>query len=79
MTDELGPITEVEIELLRKCCERARALYSPEEHARIAEVIETFAELRAMVVELDGADGDTILDESFLEQAIGRARARLSR
>lgn len=78
MTDELRPITEVEIQAMRDAIERVRSHLSPEDHARIMEEIEFFAELRAMVSEHDG-DGDEVLDEAFFEEARRRARARVSR
>jgi hypothetical protein len=78
MTDELRPITEVEIEAMRDAFERLRTHQSPEDHALLMEEIEFLAELRAMVSEHDG-DGDEVLDEAFLEEARRRARARVSR
>lgn len=78
MTDELRPITEVEIQAMRDVFERLRPHLSPEDHALLMEEIEFFAELRAMVSEHDG-DGDEVLDEAFFEQARRRARARVSK
>lgn len=80
MTDELRPITEVELQMMRDALERLRAVAaSYEDHACLAameEEIEFFAELRAMVIAYDG-DGDDVLDESFYEEARRRARVRL--
>lgn len=80
MTDELRPITEVELQMMRDALERLRTVAaSHEDHAclaAMAEEIEFFAELRAMVIECDG-DGDDVLDESFYEEARRRARVRL--
>jgi hypothetical protein len=78
MTDELRPITEVEIQAMRDALERTRSQHSPQDHAGMAEAIEFLAELRAMVSEYDG-DDDEVLDESFYEQALRRARARVPR
>lgn len=76
MTDELRPITEVELQMMRDAVERLRPLLSPEDHACMAEEIEFFAELRAMVSGYEG-DGDEVLDESFYEEARRRARLRV--
>jgi hypothetical protein len=79
MTDELRPITEVELQMMRDALERLRTVAaSPEEHAclaAMAEEIEFFAELRVMVSDYDG-DGDEVLDASFYEEARRRARVR---
>lgn len=80
MTDELRPITEVELQMMRDALERVRSVaVSHEDHACLAvlaEEIEFFTELRVMVSECDG-DGDEVLDASFYEEARRRARARV--
>jgi len=50
---------------------------SPEDHARLTEMVDILAELRAMVLESD-ADDDTPVGEEFLVEAIARVRARRS-
>lgn len=69
-------ITARDIQAAREMLERTRSKHSPEDHAVLLDMIEIVAELRTMVIELDGADDDMPLDEAFLTKAIARARAR---
>lgn len=70
-------ITEKEIQAARDMLERTRDQVSPEDHAGLVEMVEIVAELRALVLEYDGADDDTVVDEQLLVRATERVRARL--
>jgi hypothetical protein len=71
------PITERDLQTARETIEHTREWCSPEDHARLTEMVDILAELRAMVLESD-ADDDTPLGEEFLMEAIERVRARKS-
>lgn len=71
------PITELDLQTARETIEQTRERCSPEDHARLTEMVDILAELRAMVLESDG-DDDTPLGEEFLVEAIERVRARKS-
>ncbi len=71
-------ITELDIHAMRDVLESIRSQCSPENHTRMADMVEVLAEMMAMVRESD-ADDDTPLDEEFLAQAIERVSARKSK
>lgn len=73
------PFTGRDLQAAREALERTRGQLSPDDHARMVDMVEILAELRTMVIELDGVDGDTPIGEEFLVQAIARARARRAR
>jgi hypothetical protein len=73
------PFTARDLHGAREALDHMRGQLSPEDHARMVEMVEILAELRTMVIELDGVDGDTPVGEEFLAQAIERARARRAR
>lgn len=66
----------LDLQAMRDVVERARARLSPEDHARLTDMIEIMAELRAVVSE---ADDDAPADETLLALAIERARTRTSK
>ncbi len=70
-------ITELDIHAMRDLLERTRPQHSPEDHACLADTVEIFAEVMALVSESE--DDDALVDEALLAQAIKRARARKSR
>lgn len=64
------------LQALREDIEQVRSRMSPEDHARLTDMVDVLAELRAIVSE---ADDDAPADETLLALAIERARARRSR
>jgi hypothetical protein len=70
-------VTEQEIQAAREMLERTRAQTSPEDHATLVAMVELFAEVRALVSELDGDDDDLVDGEQIWVQANERVRARL--
>jgi hypothetical protein len=61
------------LQALRDAIDHARSQMSPEDHARLTDMVEVMSELRAIVSE---ADDDAPADETLLALAIERARAR---
>jgi hypothetical protein len=70
-------ITEADLRAMREAVENTRDQCSPENHARLTEMVDVLVELRAMVLESDAAD-DTPVGEEFLALATERVRARKS-
>ena len=71
-------VTEMDIQAARDMLERTRAQHSPEDHATLVEMVEILAEVRALVSEYDGDDGDDpLVGEQLLVRATERVRARL--
>lgn len=71
-------LTELDLRAMRDALEHTRSQCSPEDHARLTDMVEVLAEVMAMVRE-SNADDDTPVGEEFLAQAIERVRARRSR
>jgi hypothetical protein len=76
MTKPESPTAIFDVELMRDLVERSRGRLSPQDLARLADVVEVMAELRTLVME---GDDDAPADETLLALAIERARARTSR
>jgi len=71
-------VTEKDLQAARDMLERTRAQHSPEDHATLVEMVEILAEVRALVSEYDGDDGDDpLVGEQLLVRATERVRARL--
>jgi hypothetical protein len=63
------------LQALRDAIDHVRSQMSPEDHARLTDMVEVMSELRVIVSE---ADDDAPADETLLALAIERARARRS-
>ena len=71
-------VTEKDLQAARDMLERTRAQHSPEDHAALVEMVEILAEVRVLVSEYDGDDGDDPrVGEQLLVRATERVRARL--